>query len=69
MIDLGATEEVEIDDSLAEIDDPDAEIDEASETRYLAAADLLEVVVRFWRDFFRIYRPDVTVEPSKHHTL
>ena len=58
-----------MDDTMAEKDDPDAEIDEAGETRYLAAADLLEAVVRFWRDFFRIYRPDVMVEPSKHHTL
>lgn len=37
------------------------------EARFQPAAHLLEVVVRFWRDFFRTHRPDVTVQHSPHH--
>lgn len=39
----------------------------AFEHRYRPAVDLLEVVVRFWRDFFNTYRPQMNVTPSKHH--
>lgn len=37
------------------------------EHRYKLAGEVLEAVVRFWRDFFSIYRPDVTIPPSRHH--
>lgn len=39
------------------------------ELQYLPAAHLLEVVTRFWRDFFRIYRPASNVPVSKHHVV
>jgi hypothetical protein len=39
----------------------------AGNHRWRPAADLLEVVVRFWRDFLRLYRPTLTVPPSRHH--
>jgi hypothetical protein len=32
-----------------------------------AAEDLIEVVVRFWRDFFRLYRPSTALPVSRHH--
>ena len=35
--------------------------------RWLPAADLLEVVVRFWRDFFKKFRPTANLTHSKHH--
>jgi hypothetical protein len=38
----------------------------AGEHRWQPAAHLLELAVRFWRDFFNIYRP-TTVPPSTHH--
>lgn len=38
----------------------------AGELRWQTAAQLLELVVRFWRDFFANYRP-TTVSPSSHH--
>jgi hypothetical protein len=39
----------------------------AAEHQYYAAASLLEVVVRFWRDFFIKYRPIASLPVSKHH--
>jgi len=39
------------------------------ETRFLNAAALLEVIVRFWRDFFQRYRPDLPLKHSTHHTF
>jgi len=39
----------------------------AGEMRYLPASQLIEVVVRFWRDFFRLYRPSADLPVSKHH--
>ena len=33
----------------------------------MPAGFLLEVVVRFWRDFFRTYRPDLDLPASRHH--
>lgn len=41
--------------------------EDAAENRWLPAAHLLEVVVRFWRDFLRKYRPDLDLPVSKHH--
>jgi hypothetical protein len=35
--------------------------------RWQPAAHLLEIVVRFWRDFFRAYRPSADLPASKHH--
>ena len=37
--------------------------------RYMPVANLLEVVVRFWRDFFKAYRPGCSVVHSQHHAL
>ena len=37
--------------------------------RFLPVAHLLEVSVRFWRDFFRLYRPECAVEHSVHHAF
>lgn len=37
------------------------------EWRLKPAAHLLEVVVRFWRDFFQAYRPEAAVQHSPHH--
>jgi len=39
----------------------------AGEQRYMTAACLLEVVVRFWRDFFRKYQPALNLPASRHH--
>lgn len=41
--------------------------EDAAEHRWLPAQHLLEVVVRFWRDFFKKYRPDMDIPVSKHH--
>lgn len=41
--------------------------EEAAEHRWLYTADLLEVSVRFWRDFFRLYLPEPKIPASKHH--
>ena len=41
--------------------------EDASEHRFYTAGALLEVVVRFWRDFFKKYRPTIEVPVSKHH--
>jgi hypothetical protein len=38
--------------------------EEAAEQRYLTALELLEGVVRFWRDFLRQYRPDASTRPE-----
>lgn len=39
----------------------------AGETRWLPATHVIEVVVRFWRDFFRRYRPSDNLLVSRHH--
>jgi hypothetical protein len=39
----------------------------AGETRWLPATHGIEAVVRFWRDFFRKYRPSETLPVSRHH--
>lgn len=39
----------------------------AAEHRWQPAAHLLEVVVRFWRDFFKTYRPAPDIPVSSHH--
>lgn len=41
--------------------------EEAVEHRWLPAGHLLEVVVRFWRDFFGLYLPVPFVSASQHH--
>ena len=41
--------------------------EDAGEHRWMPVAHLLEVVVRLWRDFFRIYCPVPNVPASKHH--
>lgn len=41
--------------------------EDAAEHRFYTAAALLEVVVRFWRDFFKKYRPIAAMPVSKHH--
>jgi hypothetical protein len=38
---------------------------EAAENRWLPAAMLLEVVVRFWREFFEKYAPPLPSETSE----
>lgn len=38
-----------------------------AEHRWQPAASLLEIVVRFWRDFFRAYRLSPDLPVSKHH--
>nr|WP_172691320.1 hypothetical protein [Agrobacterium tumefaciens]ASK44685.1 hypothetical protein [Agrobacterium tumefaciens] len=40
---------------------------EAGDQRWLPAAHLLEVVVRFWRDFFQRYLPSADLPVSRHH--
>lgn len=42
--------------------------EDAGEHRWLPAGHLLEVVVRFWRNFFRIYLPVPGIPSSQHHT-
>jgi hypothetical protein len=39
----------------------------AAEHRWLYTENLLEVSVRFWRDFFRLYLPEPEIPASKHH--
>lgn len=39
----------------------------APETRWMPVAHILEVVLRFWRDFFRYYRPGEEFPASRHH--
>lgn len=39
----------------------------AGEHRWMSAASLLEVVVRFWRDFFRVYQPSERLPVSRYH--
>ncbi|MBY0318302.1 MAG: hypothetical protein K2X72_06220 [Reyranella sp.] len=41
--------------------------EDAGEHRWMPAAHLLEVVVRFWRDFFKKYRPGEDIPVSAHH--
>jgi hypothetical protein len=42
--------------------------EDAAEHRWLPAGHLLEVVVRFWRNFFRLYLPTPEIPSSEHHT-
>lgn len=39
------------------------------EHRWLPVAYVIEIVVRFWRDFFMKFRPSETLVHSKHHPL
>ncbi|MBG1233726.1 hypothetical protein [Aestuariivirga litoralis] len=41
--------------------------EEAGELRWQPALTLLEIVVRFWRDFFREYLPADDLPASRHH--
>ena len=41
--------------------------EDAGEHRWMPAAHLLEVVVRLWRDFFRMFCPVPAVAASRHH--
>ncbi|MBW9089833.1 hypothetical protein JNB91_18630 [Rhizobium wenxiniae] len=41
--------------------------EEAGDQRWLPAAHLLEVVVRFWRDFFQKYLPSPDLPVSAQH--
>jgi hypothetical protein len=41
----------------------------AGEQRWLPAAHLIEVVVRFWRDFFKRFRPTVALVHSEYHAF
>jgi len=41
--------------------------EDAGDCRWQSAAHLLEVVVRFWRDFFRTYRRGADLPFSKRH--
>lgn len=68
MIDLGSAIEP-TEDSFTGLFDPDEELSEPDGTNYIGAVELLEIAVRFWRDFFRQYRPDIQVQPSSHHTV
>jgi hypothetical protein len=69
LVDLGDASDDEGANELAldEFGEPIEGNPQGGQTRYIPAAHLLEVVVRFWRDFFKTYRPDVPVAPSKHH--
>ena len=39
----------------------------AGDARWLPAVTVIEVVVRFWRDFFRKFRPSENLPESKYH--
>jgi len=39
----------------------------AGEHRWMPALHLLEIVVRFWRNFFRLYLPALDLPESPHH--
>ncbi|MBZ5510516.1 MAG: hypothetical protein LAN70_05025 [Acidobacteriia bacterium] len=41
--------------------------EQAAEHRFYPAGALLEVVVRFWRDFFKLYHPIPDLPASKYH--
>jgi hypothetical protein len=43
--------------------------EKAGEHRWIPTAHLIEVVVRFWRDFFKMFLPTVTLTHSKHHAF
>ena len=43
--------------------------EDAGDERFTPAARFLEVVVRFWRDFFRAYMPDPDLPVSRHHAM
>jgi hypothetical protein len=68
LIDLGAEDETE-GYAVDEFGEPRDSKHDGGNQRYLPAAHLLEVCVRFWRDFFAAHRPENTVVPSRHHTL
>ncbi len=41
--------------------------EDAAEHRWMPAQTLLEIIVRFWRDFFKKYMPAPDLPESKHH--
>jgi hypothetical protein len=43
--------------------------EDAKEHRWLPAAYLIEIVVRFWRDLFIKFRPTANLTHSRHHPL
>ena len=43
--------------------------EDAKEHRWLPAAYLIEIVIRFWRDFFIRFRPTANLNHSKHHPI
>lgn len=68
LIDLGG-DEPGSEPPLDEFGEPNDGVPDGGDQRFLPAANLLEVCVRFWRDFFKQHRPDLTVPASTHHTL
>jgi hypothetical protein len=69
LIDLGGNDEPLDEMLLGEYGELDDEIPNGGNQRFMPAAHLLDVCVRFWRDFFKEHRPDAMVAPSRHHTL
>lgn len=66
VIDLGEVEGEVEEDGLDEFGEP-TDAPDGGDQRYLTAAALLEVIVRFWRDFFMRHRPDLKLIHSVHH--
>ena len=66
VIDLGEIEE-EDSDGLDEYGGPIDGPPDGGDQRFLNATALLEVIVRFRRDFFRRYRPDLTLTHCVYH--
>jgi hypothetical protein len=72
ILDLGDPTPTDFSDDIAwysENCDDNPDIGPASSLQYLPAVHLLEVVVRFWRNFFKLYRPSAKVPSSKHHVI
>lgn len=67
LIDLGEVESDPDEFILDEYGEPDDAAHDGGDQRFMTAASLLEVCVRFWRDFFTKYRPDLTLTHSEHH--
>ena len=67
VIDLGGVEGEFEGEGLDEFGEPTDEPPDGGDQRYLTAAALLEVIVRFWRDFLMRYRPDLDLIHSVHH--
>ena len=71
LIDLGG-EEIEAEEDMQELDEFGEPVDgpmDGGDQRYLPAGTLLEVCVRFWRDFFIMHRPDLSLKHSDNHAL